>query len=144
MDAIRSYSPVLGRILMALPLLNFSVYKLTNWDMMVGWMAFVGFPIAGFFLGAAIVTEFAGGLLLIAGYKARQAAGVLFLYLVPVTFMLHNFWAFDGAERQGQVENFGKGLMIMGGLLFILAFGPGRPSVDEGRVRNIDHEQRGE
>ena len=55
-----------------------------------------------------------------AGFKVRWIAAMLVLYLIPVHVLMHNFWAMDpGAERQAQLEEFGKGLMIMGGLLLI-------------------------
>jgi uncharacterized membrane protein YphA (DoxX/SURF4 family) len=40
---------------------------------------------------------------------------VMFVYMIPVTFVLHEFMS----------VNFQKNLGIMGGLLMIAAFGPG-------------------
>jgi putative oxidoreductase len=39
------------------------------------------------------------------------------LWLVPVTLVFHNFWAFHGQDRMMQQINFLKNLAIMGGLL---------------------------
>lgn len=131
MNRMQAYAPFVGRILMALPFLSFASYKLGNWEMMLGWLQFKSLPMPSFLLGAAIATEFVCGLLLIAGFKVRWAAAVLTLYLIPVHLSLHNYWTLEiGPERQGQVEQFGKGLMIMGGLLFVAVFGPGPISVD--------------
>ena len=130
MDALKTFSPLVGRILIALPLLDFGIYKLTNWEMMQGWLQYKGFPAAALFLGAAIAFELVGGALLIVGFQARWAALALALYLVPVTFVIHNFWVLEGAERQSGSESFGKGLMIIGGLLFVFVNGAGAFSVD--------------
>jgi putative oxidoreductase len=46
----------------------------------------------------AAVVELACGLAVLAGFKTRLAGWVLFLYLIPVTFFFHNFWA--GAGRR--------------------------------------------
>ena len=67
-------------------------------------------------LAAALVIEGLGSLCLITGFAARAAATVMFLYLIPVTFLLHEFMS----------TNFQKNLGIMGGLLMIAAYGPGR------------------
>ena len=71
-----------------------------------------------------------GALMLIVGYRARLAAVVMFLFLIPVTLVFHNFWAVPAAEVQMQTINFLKNLSIMGGMLCIAAFGAGRYSLD--------------
>jgi len=131
MNRQQQYAQLVGRVLMALPLWSFASYKVGNWEMMLGWLQFKSLPIPSFLLGASIVIEFVGGLLLIAGFRVRWTAVVLIFYLIPVHLTLHNYWTLEiGAERQGQVEQFGKGLMIMGGLLFVSTFGPGPLSLD--------------
>ena len=81
-------------------------------------------------LAAALMVEAAGSFCLITGFGARIAATVMFFYMVPVTFLLHEFMS----------VNFQKNLGIMGGLLMIAAFGPGRialePRVASPRARN--------
>ncbi len=62
--------------------------------------------------------------------KARFAALALFLYLIPVTLIMHNFFGVGGAERQAQTIHFMKNLAIMGGLLMVTASGAGPFSVD--------------
>jgi putative oxidoreductase len=73
-------------------------------------------PAATLLLAAALVIEAAGSLCLITGFGARIAATVMFFYMIPVTFLLHEFMS----------VNFQKNLGLMGGLLMITAFGPGR------------------
>lgn len=131
MNTLQHYSPLIGRLLIALPFLNFGTYKLTNWDMLVGWLAFKGLPMPEFLLAMSIAIELLGGVFLILGWKVRYASALLFLYLIPVIFIMHNFWAIEGADRQPAVENFGKGLMIMGGLLYVFTFGAGPLSLDK-------------
>ena len=130
MKSLQKYSPLAGRILIALPFLYFGVKKLLKWGMMTGWMASMGWPVPWFWNGAAMLLEIVGGLLLVAGFQTRWTALALTLYLVSVNFVIHNFWAFEGVERAAEIENFGKNIMIIGGLLFIYAFGPGAVSLD--------------
>jgi len=88
----------------------------------------------GLYLSAVI--ELGGGLLMIAGLKARWAALIIFLWLIPVTLVFH-FADYNQAVQQRQAMNamiqqimFLKNLAMMGGLLLLAALGPGGLSLD--------------
>ena len=73
----------------------------------------------------------AGGLSVLLGYHARIGAWLLVLFLVPVTVMLHNFWAVtDPMMHQIQQVMFFKNVAMLGGALLIAHFGAGPYSVD--------------
>jgi putative oxidoreductase len=72
-----------------------------------------------FFLASAIAVELLGGLSVITGFKSRWGALLLILFLIPATLIFHNFWAFQGMERQMQTIQFLKNLSICGGLLYL-------------------------
>jgi putative oxidoreductase len=93
-------------------------------------MAGKGIPFSEIALVITILIEIGGGLMLIAGWKARWAATAIFLWMIPVTLMFHNFWAADVAQYQNQFNHFLKNLCIMGGMLYVMAFGAGPLSVD--------------
>ena len=76
-------------------------------------------------IALAAVVELACGLAILTGFKTRIVAWVLFLYLIPVTFFFHNFWAAQGQEQQTQMINFLKNAAIMGGLLVLAVNGAG-------------------
>jgi putative oxidoreductase len=82
----------------------------------------------------AIAVELGAGLLLLVGYKARWAALAIFLFLIPATLIFHNFWASPPAEFRMQQINFMKNFAIMGGMLMVWAFGPGRFAFDRDTV----------
>jgi putative oxidoreductase len=85
-------------------------------------------------LGIALVIELVGGLAILLGLYTRFTAWILFLYLIPTTFLFHNFWAFQGMDRIDPMIHFEKNLAIMGGLLILAAFGPGAYSLDSARA----------
>ncbi len=60
---------------------------------------------------------------------------MLALFLVPVTLIFHDFWAFDGQELQNQMPHFMKNITIIGGLLTVAAAGAGPLSVDSYRAQ---------
>ncbi len=78
--------------------------------------------------------EIIGGLSVLLGFYTRFGALALLLFLVPVTLIMHNFWAIeDAAAAQEQMINFMKNVSITGAVLFILAVGPGPISIDNAR-----------
>jgi putative oxidoreductase len=58
------------------------------------------------------------------GYKLRWGVAALLVFLVPVTLVFHNFWAFQGELQQLQLAMFLKNLAIAGGLLVVLSTQP--------------------
>jgi putative oxidoreductase len=72
-----------------------------------------------------------GGLSIVLGYKAKMGAWLIVISLVPVTLMMHNFWAIsDPMMRQMQMTMFLKNLSMLGGALLITYFGAGPLSID--------------
>ncbi len=128
---INQYGPLAGRILLSLIFLISGLGKIGGFAGTAGWMASKGLPVAEVLLAITIVIEIGAALMIIAGFKARLGATALFLWMIPVTFIFHNFWAVPAAEQQIQQIMFLKNLGLMGGMLYIMAFGSGPMSVDK-------------
>ena len=96
-----------------------------------GYMASKGLPMVEVLLAITIVIEIGAALMIIAGFKARLGATALFLWMLPVTFLFHNFWAMPADQQMIQQIMFMKNLGLMGGMLYIMAFGSGPVSVDK-------------
>src|SRR5262245_45657265 len=76
----------------------------------------------------------AGGLSILAGYRAKLGAWLIVLFLVPVTLMTHQFWAVtDLMMAQIQMTLFMKNLSMLGGALLITQFGARPLSLDARR-----------
>lgn len=123
-----SVAPLIGRILISWIFLYSSVGQVTQFSLNVSHVAAQGMPFPPLAIVASIVIQFFGGLALLVGFKGRITGWILFLFLIPVTLMLHKFWGV--AARPGQEIQFFKNMGIMGGLLFIGTFGAGAYSVD--------------
>lgn len=64
-----------------------------------------------------------GGLSVLLGFKTRIGAGLLVIFLVPVTMMMHNFWAsIDPLTHQIERAMFLKNMTILGGALVISCY----------------------
>jgi len=72
-----------------------------------------------------------GGLSVLLGFQTRIGAGLLVIFLVPVTVMMHNFWAStDPVTHQIEQAMFLKNITMLGGALIISYFGAGPLSLD--------------
>ena len=78
----------------------------------------------------AILVELGGGLMLVAGFKARWAALALGLFTLAASLMFHRFWDAPADQQLVQQLLFTKNMAIVGGLLFLAGVGPGMLSVD--------------
>lgn len=122
---------VAGRALLSAVFLVAGIRKMMIWGAQVAYFTKLGFPAPEFFTVIAIVVELGAGLALLVGWKARWAAWLLALFVLIATFMAHRFWEFEAAQMANQMNHFLKNLAIIGGLLFVAAFGPGSASVDK-------------
>ena len=107
---------LLARWLISIIFATIAYSKIFGWSANIEYMHSKHMPAAAALLAVALVIEAAGSFCLITGFAARIAATVMFFYMIPVTFLLHEFMS----------VNFQKNLGVMGGLLLIAAFGPGR------------------
>jgi putative oxidoreductase len=123
------YFVPLGRILFAFIFVMSSFGHFTGRT--VGYAAKQGMPLAEIAVPLSGVLALLGGLSVALGFKAKWGAWLLVLFLVPVTAMLHNFWAVsDPAMRQMQQINFYKNAAMLGAALMITYFGSGPCSID--------------
>ncbi|MGQ9496264.1 MAG: DoxX family protein [Thermoanaerobaculaceae bacterium] len=131
-DSMRTkFVLLMGRVLLAMIFLMAGMRKMLAFQGTAADMSSKGVPLVTLALAVTILLEVMGGLSIILGFKARLGAALLALFRIPVTLVYHNFWAFDGQERQMQMLQFMKNLAIMGGLLQVAHFGPGPGSMDE-------------
>ena len=114
---------LLGRIFISALFLISAFNKVFNLEGSMSWME--GFGVPGFFIYPAIVIEIILPVLVIVGYKARLAAGVLAIFCLMTAFLFH----FD-FSNQTQLVSFLKNIGLAGGFLFIVANGTKDWAVD--------------
>lgn len=96
----------------------------------------MGVPLAAVAVPVSGVMALAGGLSVALGYRARLGGWILVAFLVPVTLMMHKFWATpDPMMAQMQLAMFLKNVALTGGALLVAHFGAGPLSVDARRAR---------
>jgi putative oxidoreductase len=110
-------------------------FKIGGYSQVVAYSAAKGLPMAGVAIACAAVIELVCGLAILVGFQTRIAAWLLFLYLIPVTFYFHGFWAMQGAEQQDNMIHLLKNVSIMGGLVILASNGAGPYSIDHSRAK---------
>ena len=118
-------TPFVARVFLSLIFLFAAIRNLINPEAVMAYMAANGMRFTLFFLIAALVTQIAGGLSLIFGFKTRIGAGLLILFLIPSTLIFH----LDFSDPQQNIQ-FLKNLGLIGGLMLIMQYGPGPVSFD--------------
>ena len=126
MNTYRDFAVLVARILLAAIFIKSGFDKIAGFEGLTGYIASKGMPFPSLMALGAIVVELGGGLLLLVGYRARWAALAIFLFLIPTTLIFHNFWSVAADQVAGQQTDFFKNVAIMGGMLMVWAFGPGR------------------
>ncbi len=136
---LQNVCALVGRVLLIVIFLSSGVNYIFDWNKFVTMLrdqltVLPGTPLAEhrealapiLLIGAAVFL-LAGGLSILLGFFTRIGALLLVAFLVPTTVIFHNFWAYesDGMEHVVEMSNFLKNIGMLGGLLVVMAFGPG-------------------
>ena len=115
------YLFLLGRIMYGGMLVFMSLNHFMNTKQMVGFAEARGVPapqIAVLGSGAILVL---GALSIITGFQTTIGVGLLALFFIPATLMMHPFWKDeDPAMQMSEMINFMKNIVILGGALMFL------------------------
>jgi|SRR6516164_4131370 putative oxidoreductase len=121
----------LGRLLIALIFIRGGINKLASIAATTTTMRNHGIPYPDILVWGALALELGGGLMLVAGFYARWVALALFFYTLSLALIFHAYWTVgDPAAARIDASSFFGHLSMMGGMLFVVAFGAGAYSVD--------------
>ena len=142
MQALSSYGPLAGRILISILFILSGFGKLTNFAGSVQYAA-AGVPesLATLAIIVAIVVELGGGFMLLLGYKIKWVVLTVAGYTLLAALLFHNFWTFEGMDAQNQMVHFMKNLAIVGGLLYVAVFGAGSISIDKRKKISVSPQE---
>lgn len=122
--------PLLGRILLALIFVLAGIGKLGAIAATSANMARHGIPYADDLVWGVVALELGGGIMLIVGLLARAVALAFFFYTLTLAVLFHPYWAVAAEAARTQHGFFFGHLAMMGGMLFVVAFGAGPLSID--------------
>jgi putative oxidoreductase len=122
-NTLRGVVELAGRVLLAALFLITGLGKIGAFTATAGYMASLGVP--GALLPAVIATEVLGAIALIVGWQTRVTSFLLAGFTLLAALIFHNNFA-----DQVQMIMFLKNVSIAGGLLLLVANGPGPLSLD--------------
>ena len=125
MQKSKTYLLAFARLLMASLFIWDGVIQLRNPGAAAQYFASVNVPLPDIAVWVSGAIHVLGGLALLLGFKTRWAAGLLALVCVGTAFGVHL-----PIGDLGNMIHFYKNLVMTGGFLYVIVFGPGRLSVD--------------
>ena len=131
MNSMTNLFALIGRILLAAIFLISGFDKIAGFQGLISTISSKGFPAPEFFAAGTVALELIAGLMLVVGWRVRWAALALAAFSLLLSFLFHNFWAMPEAQKVMQQIQFLKNMAIIGGLLYVAAFGAGRFSIDK-------------
>jgi putative oxidoreductase len=129
---VTRYLPFVGRLFIGLPFMVSGLSKLADYGATIALILSSKLPLPPPLAYAGSVTvEIGCGLLIVLGFQTRIVAGVLALFCLTTAAFFHKNFA-----DPDQTFHFIKNLIITGGLLQIVANGPGAISFDNRHSKN--------
>jgi uncharacterized membrane protein YphA (DoxX/SURF4 family) len=122
---------MLGRLLVGGMYLGAGINNLMHLGATAGYAASKGVPDPVFLVVVASALLVIGGLSLLTGFQPRVGVAAVLLFLIPVTVVMHNFWALQGMAADLEQHSF-LGNVALGGsvLMFLLIPQPWVASLD--------------
>jgi putative oxidoreductase len=81
----------------------------------------LGLPLPEVVAPIVIALEIGGGIALLLGWQTQIVAIVLALFTLGSALVAHRFWAVEGPQFGGQLNNFLKNVAMVGGFMVLLA-----------------------
>lgn len=121
---IRKYGTLLGRIFVGALFASAGVSKVLGLEGTAGYIASVGLPLPEVLAVLAAIVEIGAGVMLIVGWRIGLAAGALIVFTGLATIFFHgpSMWSDTNPTQQTM---FYKNFAIIGGLLYMMAYGKG-------------------
>ena len=121
----KDYLPTLARLLLCSLFIWDGVLQLRDPGGTVNYFTSLHIPSPQIAVWVSIAIDLLGGIGILVGFMTRWAAALLILLCLGTAFGVHL-----PAGDQGNMINFYKNLVMTGGLLYVLAFGPGAFAID--------------
>lgn len=129
------YIPLIGRFLFSIIFMYSSVAKFS--DTFVYEAAAKGIPLSYILIPLVGIFEMVAGLSILFGFMTKWGAWLIIIFLLPVTFIMHDFWTVkDPMLHELVLLTFMKNISIIGAALMLAYFGAGPYSVDALRYEN--------
>lgn len=128
-QTIENLAALIGRFLISFIFIFSGYHKILDFAGTVAHTASKGMPFPEFLIVIAIIIEIVAGLMVLLGWHARIGAIALIIFIIVVSLVFHAYWTYPPAQAVLQSQMFWKNFAMLGGLLYIFAFGAGKYSL---------------
>lgn len=112
---------LIGRIILGVYYLFNASNHFMQLEMMSGYAGSKGVPVPKLAVIVSGLLLVVGGLSILLGFQPLIGVIALVIFFLPVTFMMHNFWAVEEEQmKTAETVNFTKNLALMGSALMFL------------------------
>lgn len=112
---------LIGRIFYGLTLAFMASNHFMNLKMMSGYAQSKKVPMPTVAVLGSGVILLLGALSILTGFQATIGALLVVVFLLPVAFLMHNFWAVPGEMQAVEMSQFLKNVALAGAALMFLA-----------------------
>jgi putative oxidoreductase len=112
---------LVGRVLVGGMYVGAGIMNLFDLDGKAGYTASKGLAHPHMWVIVASVLLLLAGASLMTGLRPTIGVGALFLFLVPVTLIMHNFWAETGLNQINDLHAFMSNVGLLGSAMMFLA-----------------------
>lgn len=117
---------LVGRVLLALVFVLNGVFHIMKLRDMSAYAGGKGVPAANVAVSFSGLMILVGGVLIGLGWHRFIGAWLIVIFLIPVTFWMHNFWKqTDPAARMVDMQHFLKNMALLGAALLVAYYAGG-------------------
>jgi putative oxidoreductase len=124
LDTLWPWMHLGSRIIFAVSVMVLSMGHFTATDTFAGYAASKKTPAPKAAVLVSGLMVWAGAIFIALGWHRFIGAGLVILFLVPISFKIHNYWSVsDPTQRMLDRDRFWKNLALAGATLFIATYG---------------------
>jgi len=113
---------LIGRIIVGLYYIISAANHFMQLEMMSGYASSKNVPASKLAVIVSGLLLLIGGLSILTGFQPVIGVIALAIFFLPVTFMMHNFWAVEDEQmKMNEMINFMKNMGLLGSALMFLA-----------------------
>lgn len=116
-----NFAFLVGRLIVGAYYIYNGLHHFIKLGQLTEYAKFKGVPLPQVAVIGVAVLLLIGGATILLGKFPEFGVAALVLFFVPVTFMMHNFWAVGEEMKAGEQINFLKNMALLGSALMFLA-----------------------